>query len=109
VTDDPTDYVEQAKSRDTRFSILATSIAVEADLRDNETIKAIMAAIRADADRAMDEISDISPGDTVAISQHLVKIRSFVYLRRTLETILTRGRIAEQEIRAQDRMLSDDE
>ena len=96
------DYVEEAKARDSRFAILAHAIAVEADLRDNVTIKALFAAIREDAERAMEQLSETSPADVNAISLLLVRISTIVYIKRALNTIMTRGQVAENAIRMQD-------
>lgn len=101
------ELIEFAKLRDTRFAILSQAIAVEADLRDNVTIKAMMAAIRADAEQAMEDLAEVSPADALSISLHLVKIRTLVYTRRTLNTILRNGAAAENAIRAEDHRESD--
>jgi len=102
------DDIERLKSRDRRFSVLAQAIAIEQDLRDSPAIKAIMAAVRADADQAMEELADTSPHDTVTMSLHLVKIKTLVYMRRTLNTILRQGSAAEAAIRAEDARESDE-
>ena len=102
MSDIPADYIEELKLRDTRFAALGESIAIETDLRDNATIKAIMAAIREDADRAMAEIVEISPADVSSISLQLVKMRTLVYTRGVLSMILARGAAAAQSIQAQD-------
>ena len=94
--------VDEAMARDSRFAALGLAIALETDLRENDTIKVIMAAVRADADTAMDDLADMSPADTVGIAAALVKVRTLVYIRRTISTILNRGNAAEQSIRAQD-------
>lgn len=101
--------LEAVKMRDTRFAILGRAIAIENDLRENETIKALFGAARVDADQAMEELSEISPTDVNAISLALVKIRTLVYIRRTLNIILQRGVVAEQAIRAEDKMEKRDE
>ena len=105
---DSRDYVEQAKARDTRFAILSRAIAVEGDLRDNETIKAIMASVREDADRAMDDLAEASPADQVGLAALLVRVKTLVYIRRTLNTILGQGLAAEQAIRAEDEAQRDE-
>lgn len=107
MTDDPTtDYVELAVSRDQRFRDLQEAIAVEHDLTGNRTIMALMKAVRADADLAMAELMDTSPLDSLAIGLISSRVRAYGWIKRTLETILTRGKIAEAEIRSQDTQYS---
>ena len=101
------DDIDALKTRDTRFAILSNAIAVEHDLRDNPVIKALMGAARADADQAMEELCDVSPGDVAAISFHLVKIRQLVYMRRVLNAVLRQGAAAEAAIRADDAYRTD--
>lgn len=96
------ELIEFAKLRDTRFAVVSRAIAVETDLRDNHTIQILMSAVRADAEKAMEEIAEASPADTMLISTLLVKIRTLVYVRRTLNTILRMGAEAEATIRAED-------
>jgi hypothetical protein len=107
VSDLPPEYIAELQARDTRFSVLAEAIAVETDLRDNVTIRALMGAIRQDADQAMEDLAETSPNNTESISLHLVKIRTLVYVRRTLDSILKRGHVAEQAIRADDEVNAD--
>jgi hypothetical protein len=107
VSDLPPGYLTELQARDTRFAMLEQAIAIEADLRDNPTIRAIMTAIRADADQAMEDLAETSPNNTESISLHLVKIRTLVYVRRTLDGILKRGHVAEQAIRADDEVNGD--
>lgn len=96
------DLIALAVSRDQRFAALHQAIAVEADMRDNATIRALTAAIRADAELAMAELADTSPVDAKAVSLIATRVRAYTSLKRYIETILTRGKIAEQDIRMQD-------
>lgn len=82
--------------------MLQEAIAVEADMRDNATIKAFIAFIRSDAESAMIELTEISPLNSKAVAAHMVRVRAYASLKRMIETILTRGKIAEQEIRQSD-------
>lgn len=101
--------ISEAVARDQRFAVLQHAIAVETDLRDNETIKAIMAAVRADADQAFEDLADVSPENKDSIAVLLVRVRTLVYIRRTLQAILRRGQVAEQSLRAEDRQHQEDE
>lgn len=88
--------------RDTRFAFLENVIAIEAELRDNRTIRSLFAALEVDASRAMDELSEVSPLDHAAVSKLLVRVSTLVYIRRTLDTLIKRGQAVEQSIRAED-------
>lgn len=101
MSDDP-DLIALAVSRDQRFAILQQAIAVESDMRDNATIRAFVAAIRADAELAMAELADVSPVDTKAVAALMVRIKAYTVLKRMIEIILTRGKVAEADIRMQD-------
>lgn len=94
--------MEALQARDTRFRVLAEAIAIETELRDSPTIRALMDAVRLDAEQAMDEIILISPADQEQIAFHQVKIRTFRYIRQVLDLILRRGAVAEQDIRLED-------
>lgn len=101
MTVDP-DFVALTVSRDQRFAVLQEAIAVEADMRDNATIKAFIAYVRVDAELAMAELAETSPLDSKAVSMIATRVRAYTSLKRLLETILTRGKMAEEEIRQQD-------
>ena len=94
--------IEHIKSRDARFRVFGEALAIEGDLRDNATIKAILAASWAEANGAIEELAEVSPTDIDAISKLLVKVRSAVYIRRSLNAILMRGKVAEADIRQED-------
>ena len=96
------DYVAEAIARDRRFAILSEAVAVETDLRDNITIRTILAALADDGWRAMEELADVSPENKVSIADLLVRIRSHVYIRRVLEAVKRRGAAAEQAIMSED-------
>lgn len=98
------DIVQEAISRDTRFAALHTAIAIETDLRDNPTINALMKAVWEDALQAMDELSETSPMNHEKVSLLLVRVKTQVYIRNTLNRIIQRGKIAEAAIRAEDQM-----
>src|SRR5690349_14033091 len=98
----PQDYLDQIKSRDTRFAMLAQAIAVETDLRDNVIIRSLMDAVRADAEQAMRDIVDVSPADLQQIALHQMKIRTLTYIRAVLDAIMRRGAYAEHDIRTED-------
>ena len=102
MSDLPPDYVERLKLRDTRFAVLGEAIAVETELRDSHVIKTLLAAVRADADQAMEDLTDISPLASEALALQLVKISTLVYIRRTLNKVLRAGQVAEEAIRAED-------
>ena len=105
----PPEFIEQLKRRDSRFAILARSIAVEQDLRDNTTIGAIMVAVEADAKQAMEDICGISPLDTAAIAAQQVKIMTYSYIRGVMNKVLRLGAEAEAHIRAEDEIHRDDD
>jgi hypothetical protein len=98
----PNYYVEQLKARDTRFTAVAEAIAIEADLRDNLTIRKLMDAVRHDAEQAMRDIVSCSPANLEQVALHQMRIKTFTYIRDVLDTIMRRGEIAEQEIRNED-------
>lgn len=102
------DLVAAIITRDKRFATLHEAIAVEGDMRDNPTIKAFIAAIRANADLAMLELADTSPVDTKAVSALMVRVRAYVEIKRMIEMILQRGKNAEHEIRMEDQRFDAD-
>lgn len=106
VSDDP-DFIALVVSRDERFRQLQLAINVEADLRDNVTIMAFRAAIRADAELAMAELADASPYDKKLVSQIAVRVGAHSRLERYISIILTRGKLAEAQIRQQDAQFGD--
>jgi hypothetical protein len=107
MSDDP-DFIALVVSRDERFRQLQLAINVEADQRDNPTLRAFLAAIRADMELAVAELADVSPLDGKAIGALQVRIGSYTHLKRIIETILTRGKLAEEQIRQQDAQFGDE-
>lgn len=103
MSDYPEDLIAAAIAADSRFARISRAIAIETDLRDNESIKAIMEAVWRDSVQAMEELSETSPADLKEISLLLVKIRTQVYIRRTLNVILNQGRAAEESVLNEDR------
>ena len=102
------EQLDTIRSRDSRFAAIGRAIAIEADLRDNETIKALLGAVRADMEAGLDELADLSPGDPMAVAAALVKVRTFVWVRRTLNLILQHGAAAEAAVRAEDHREDDE-
>ena len=94
--------IELGKLRDTRFATLGFSISVENELTNSAVIKAIMQAIRTDADAAMEAMADTSPADQVSMTLHLVKIQTLVYIRRVLQAVLNAGKVAQAAIVSED-------
>lgn len=100
--------VANAIATDTRFARIHESIAVQTELRDNPVIKAIMGAVWQDAMQAMEEAADTSPTDHAAVALLLVRFRTQVYIRRSLNAIIQRGQAAEASVRAESQARSED-
>lgn len=96
------EIIEAAKAADTRMRKIAMMIDVQTDLRDSRTLKMLFEAARADADDAIDDLAELSPADTVKVSAALVKIRTLVYIRQTLRSIVLQGQQAEQAMRGEE-------
>lgn len=107
MSDNP-DLIAMVVSRDERFRRLQEMIDVEADMRDNATIRALLAAVWADADLAMVELSETSPGDQKAVGLIAARVGANVRIQRYLKAIISRGQIAEAEIRQQDTQFGGD-
>ena len=103
MSDAPEEYVRAAVARDSRFRDLQNALAVENDIENNQTVKMLLSAFRADADLAMLELVETSPVDAKAISLISVRVGVYVKTKRILETVLTRGKIAEQLLREDHR------
>ena len=103
MSDDLDAYLADAKAADARFRILSDAIAVESDMRDNITIRLLLAALDGDSRRAMEELAEVSPLDNKVVAFLLVRVKAFVYIRRILDDILRRGQAAQQSIEADDR------
>lgn len=106
MSDDP-DFIALVVSRDERFRQLQLSIDVEADMRDNPTIRALLTAVWADADLAMRELADASPYDKRVMGQIAARVGAHVLIRKYLKAIAERGVVAEQQIRQQDAQFDD--
>lgn len=102
MSDAPAPEVQESILRDTRFARVYLALGIQEDLRDNNTIKAIMASVRADSDQALDELVDLAPTDANAISGALVRIRTLVYIRRCISNILSHGDAAQRSIMDED-------
>ena len=98
----PQDYIADVIAKDQRFAAVADAVALENDLGNSPTIKALLGAVRYDADRAFREIGSANPADTMAVSVLIVRIQTLFYVQHVLDTVLKRGVVAEREIRADD-------
>lgn len=98
------DIIAQRVAHDKRFAQLQEAIAVERDMRENATIRALSAAIRADADLAMSELTSVSPLQSIEVAAIMVRVGTYTSLKRYLEMILLRGKHAEESIRVENEM-----
>ena len=96
------EQIEAAKSRDSRLRLVDAGFSIQADMRDNETVRAILAAVQRDADQAMDEMADLSPADIVAVSRMLVRVQTQVFIRRALMEVIQRSEFLAQQISTED-------
>lgn len=96
------ELVEAAKARDSRIRLIGDAIAVEAEVRDSPTIRHVLRQITTDADSAMEELADVSPLDSANVARLLVKIQSYVYIRRSLEDLKRRAAVAAHEVHLED-------
>ena len=96
------DLIETAKSRDARFRIIDEGFAIQAEMRDSPTIRYLLRQVTADADAAMEEMADTSPLDSVAMARHLVKVKTLVYIRKSLLDIQQRAEMCAREVQAED-------
>jgi hypothetical protein len=106
MSDDP-DFIALVVSRDERFRQLQLMINVEADMRDNPTIRALLAAVWADAEVAMRELADASPYDKKTMGQISARVGAHVLIQRYLKAIINRGTLAEGQIKDQDLQYGD--
>lgn len=96
------ELIEAYKARDKRIRMIDLGYAIQAELRDSAALKAMIAVVRDDADAAMEDLADLSPADQIAVSGALVRVRTLVYWRRTLNIILGHADHAEHQVRAED-------
>jgi hypothetical protein len=104
LSDFPPELIEAYKARDKRIRMIDLGYAIQAELRDSVALKAMIATVRDDAEAAMEELADLSPADTIAIAGALVRVRTLVYWRRTLNLVLGHAAAAETHVRAEDEM-----
>lgn len=102
MSDVPHDLIEAAKSRDARFRIIDEGFAVQAEMRDSPTIRYLLRKVTTDADAAMEELSETSPQDSVAIARLLVNVKTLVYIRKSLLDIQQRAEMCAREVQAED-------
>jgi hypothetical protein len=96
------DYIADVIAKDQRFAAVADAIALENDLRESSAIKALLSAVRRDADQAFREVGSANPSDTMAVSVLIVRIQTLFYIQHVLDAVLKRGAVAESAIRADD-------
>ena len=101
------EVIEAAKLRDGRIRQIDETLAIEAELRDSVALKALLAQYQKDADAAFLELAEVSPADQTAIAGLLVKVRSLVYIHRSLNYILNRGHAAMAEVQAMEETFGD--
>lgn len=96
------ELIAHLKATEHRYADIAAWTDLETDMRDNATIKALLAAAEHNFEVAVLELIDASPADRVTISRCIVNIKTFVVMKRTLNAIRLRGRESERSLRAED-------
>lgn len=89
------EYIEDLKRRQPLFADIALGIDLEAEMRDSLVIRTILKAVEVDHNAALDELVEMSPLDAEGISRCLVNVKTFRYIRRALDAVLSRGKRAE--------------
>lgn len=96
------EQIEAAKLRDGRIRLIGDDVAIGAELRDSKTVQYLLGCIRVDAERALDDLAELSPTNTDAVAKALVNIRALVYVKARLSDIRLAAKNAEAEIRAEE-------
>lgn len=101
------ELIEERKQHDARIRIIEEGFAISAEMRDSPTIRYLLRRITTDADNAMEELAEISPLNSEAISALLVRIRAYVYIRRSLLEIKQRAEVAAQSVEQESHLDTD--
>ena len=90
--------VEAAIANDRRFAVIDMGAAVAAELRDSNGLKLFLASLRREAEDALVEFADANIANMTEIVPLQVKVRSIVFLNRTIEQLMAQAATAEQQI-----------
>lgn len=90
--------VKAAIQADKRFALINMASAVAAELRDCEGLKIFLMALRKEAEDALVEFADANIANPIEIMPLQVRVRSIVFLNRTIEELMNSARNAEDHL-----------
>lgn len=96
--------VEAAMARDRRFGAIHLGIEIATELSHGRPLHLLMQQLREDADRAMADFALVNCGDLTAVQALQSRVFCFQYAFAVFDGILAKGRLAEQQVLAEDRM-----
>ena len=96
--------IEAIAAHDARVRTVQLSIEIETELRRGNGLHLLMAALRADADKAMAEFARANPANTQEIIGLQARVHCFQYALDTFSVILQRGQAAEDQLRGEDQI-----
>lgn len=95
--------IQAAILSDKRYAIIDMSAAVAGELRESAGLKLFLASLRKEAEDALVEFADANVANLSEIVPLQVRVKSIVFLNRTIEQLLIQGNKAEFEVTQESR------
>src|SRR5215469_8617506 len=87
------ELMERLKSRDERVAVLDEALAINAEIENSPTLRALLRATQIEADQALEDLASVTPTDHNAI----IKLQAIVYRARFIrDTILGKLKAGER-------------
>lgn len=98
MTEPTREQIEAAIASDKRFAVIHMGASVAAELRDSNGLKLFLAGLRQDAEDALVAFADANVADLAEIVPLQVRVKTIVFLNRTIEQLLAQAATAEQQL-----------
>ena len=90
--------IQAAIQADKRFAKIHMAVSVAAELRDSNSVRLFLAALRKEAEDALEAFAYVNVANPMEIMPLQVRVRSIVFLNRTIEELMNSAKNAEAEL-----------
>lgn len=98
MTDVTQEQIQAAIASDRRFALIEMASALAAELRDSKALHVFLMALRKDAEDALVDFADANIANAHEIMPLQVRVRTIVFLNRTIEEIMNSAKNAEDHL-----------
>jgi hypothetical protein len=92
------EQIQSAIMSDKRYALISMAAAVAGELRDSKALHIFMMALRKEAEDALVEFADANIANSHEIMPLQVRVKTIVFLNRTIEELLNAAKNAEDHL-----------